>query len=72
MAKHGYTKDVVCPYYKYEAPQLIYCEGVEDKTALHLAFNTKSGKKEYMGRKCCAKWRQCLIAQMLNRKYDYS
>ena len=71
MSKHGYTKDVVCPYYKCEAPQLVYCEGVEDHTSLHLAFDTKSGKKTYMEVKCCRNWRQCMIAQMLNRKYDY-
>lgn len=71
MGKHGYTKDVVCPYYKYEAPQMIYCEGVEDKTALHLAFDSKLGKKLYMQAKCRDCWKHCMIAQMLNRKYDY-
>jgi hypothetical protein len=71
MAKHNFTKDVVCPYYKYEAPQMVYCEGVEDNTALHLAFASKQGLKVYMGAKCCRSWRDCMIAQMLNRKYDY-
>lgn len=71
MAKHSFTKDVVCPYYKYEAPQMVYCEGVDDNTALHLAFATKQGKKAYMGAKCKECWKGCMIAQMLNRKYDY-
>lgn len=71
MAKHSFTKDVVCPYYKYEAPQMVYCEGVEDSTALHLAFATKRGKKLYMDAKCRQCWKGCMIAQMLNRKYDY-
>ena len=71
MGKHSYTKDVVCPYYKYEAQQMIYCEGVEDKTALHLAFDSKQGKKDYMKFHCRECWKRCLIAQMLNRKYDY-
>lgn len=71
MAKHSFTKDVVCPYYKYEAPQMVYCEGVDDNTALHLAFATKQGKKVYMGAKCKECWKGCMIAQMLNRKYDY-
>ena len=71
MAKHNFTKDVACPYYKYEAPQMIYCEGVEDNTALHLAFATKKGKKDYVWSKCCECWKGCMIAQMLNRKYDY-
>lgn len=71
MSKHNFTKDVMCPYYKYEAPQMIYCEGVDDSTALHLAFPTKSGLKAYLRDKCCSRWKECMIARMLNRKYDY-
>lgn len=71
MAKHSFTKDVVCPYYKYEAPQMVYCEGVEDNTALHLAFATKRVKKSYMDAKCRQCWKGCMIAKMLNQKYDY-
>lgn len=70
MAKHYITKDVVCPFYKYDAPQMIYCEGVQDNTALHLAFDSKQGKKTYMCSLCKDKWKGCMIAQMLNRKYD--
>lgn len=71
MGKHGFTKGVVCPYYKCEAPQMIYCEGVEEETALHLAFAAKDKMKSYMKAKCCSSWRSCMIAQMLNKKYDY-
>jgi hypothetical protein len=71
VSKHGYTKDVVCPYYKYEAPQMVYCEGVEPNTALHLAFAAKADKKTFMEQKCRCSWKKCLIAQMLNRKWDY-
>ena len=71
MAKHNFTKDVVCPYYKFEAPQMIYCEGVEDQTTLHLAFATRQGKKVYVRENCMDCWKGCLIAKMLNRKYDY-
>lgn len=71
MGKHNFTKDVVCPYYKYEAPQMIYCEGVDENTALHLAFDAKDRMKGYIKARCCNRWKECLIAQMLNRKYDY-
>ena len=71
MAKHNFTKDIACPYYKCEAPQMIYCEGVEDNTVLHLAFATKKGKKAYVLSRCSECWKGCMIAQMLNRKYDY-
>ena len=71
MGKHNFTKDVVCPYYKYEAPQMIYCEGVDETTALHLAFDAKDRMKAYIKARCCHRWKECLIAQMLNKKYDY-
>ena len=71
MAKHFYRKDVVCPYYKHEAPQMIYCEGVDDGTVLHLAFEAKQNKLSYLESNCCGLWKGCIIAQMLNRKYDY-
>ena len=71
MGKHSFGKYVVCPYYKYEAPQMIYCEGVDEETALHLAFASKTQLREYRKEKCEGRWCACLIAQMLNRKYDY-
>lgn len=71
MAKHFITKDIACPYYKHEDTQMVYCEGVDDNTALHLAFATKKEKKSYIEGKCKNCWSGCMIAQMLNRKYDY-
>lgn len=71
MGKHNFTKDAVCPYYKYEAQQVIYCEGPEDNTALHLAFSVKQDMKQYMSEKCRDCWGKCMIARMLNGKYDY-
>ena len=31
---------VKCPYYKEEEKQKIFCEGVQEGSAIHLAFDT--------------------------------
>lgn len=61
---------VVCPYYRADERQLIYCEGVEQGTAIHLAFSTLPQLKEYKERYCKFCWADCLIAGMLNRKWE--
>ena len=70
MSKHSFGKNVVCPFYKYESPQLIYCEGVDDNTAIHLAFASKQDLREYRKAKCEGDYKGCMLCQMLNKKYD--
>lgn len=41
MGKHPFGGLVRCPYYKYEEPQMIYCEGVVNDSSLHLAFHQR-------------------------------
>ena len=62
---------VVCPYYKFNERQMIHCEGVVDGTALHLAFSTPQQLRDYREQFCRACWKKCLIAEMLNRKWNY-
>ena len=69
--KRFFSLKAVCPRYKSEDKQMIYCEGVDENTALHLAFTAKDEMKSYMKVKCRKCWGECMIAQMLNRKYDY-
>lgn len=69
--KHRADVLVKCPYYKFEERQMIYCEGVQDGTALHLAFDTPANLKDYKQRNCKGCYNQCLIAKMLNRKWEY-
>jgi hypothetical protein len=68
---HNEDEFVVCPYYKSDEHQIIRCEGVEDGTALHLAFATKPMQKEYKKLYCRNCWSGCMIAKMLNRKWKY-
>lgn len=62
---------VKCPYYKGEVKQMLFCEGVQDGSAIHLAFDTKPNLKAYKNRFCKSCYNKCLLAEMLNRKYDY-
>lgn len=69
MAKHNFGKYVKCPFYKYEDQQLIYCEGVDDNTAIHLAFASKQELRDYRKDKCEGDYNSCLLCKMLYKKY---
>ena len=43
---------VKCPYYKGEEKQIIFCEGVQEGSAIHLAFDTSINLKDYKNRYC--------------------
>lgn len=66
---HKEDEFVQCPFYKNDEHQIIRCEGVEDGTALHLAFATRPMLKEYKKLYCRSCWGRCMIARMLNRKW---
>ena len=68
---HKEDEFVQCPYYKNDEHQIIRCEGVEDGTALHLAFSTRTQLKEYKKGFCRRCWGKCMIARMLNQKWGY-
>lgn len=63
---------VRCPYYKGEESQVLFCEGVQRGTAIHLAFDENENLKGYKNSFCKRCYNRCLIAEMLNRKYDYN
>ena len=71
MAKHRSDVLVKCPYYKDEERQKIFCEGVQEGTAIHLAFDTTTNLKDYKNAHCMRCYNKCLIAQMHNRKWNY-
>lgn len=63
--KHTISSKAVCPYYKHEDSQVIYCEGVQGGSVIHLAFSNKSDALEYKN-KCCRKdFCKCRISRML-------
>ena len=71
MSKGGRSVDpyVICPYYKSEDKQAIYCEGPEKNASARMAFSSTSQKKKYLVN-YCRKYRcGCLWAEALNKKY---
>lgn len=71
MPKRDVNPYVQCPYYKCEDKQMVYCEGVEENSAIHVAFSTPQQRKDYEGEFCKKCWEHCMIADALNKKYDY-
>ena len=62
---------VKCPYYKKDGVQSVHCEGVEDACGLHLGFAAKGQMNAYKKTFCREDWKRCMVAKMLNAKYDY-
>ena len=62
---------VKCPYYKCQTQCVIYCEGVEQNSNIHMAFATKPQLKEYQEQFCRDDWSDCMIAEGHNRKWGY-
>ena len=65
MGKHHIRTNAVCPFYKHEHPQVIYCDGIVPDSVIHLAFANKTDAKEYKLGYCLDNYEDCLIAQML-------
>ena len=69
--KHRQDVLVKCPYYKGEEQQMLFCEGVQEGSAIHLAFDTKPNLKDYKNLFCKGCYNKCLIADMNNKKWGY-
>ena len=70
--KKGEYRDpyVQCPFYDVEEKQKVICEGVPGSARLHVTFQTDGQKKCYKGRLCKSDWKSCMIARMLEEKYE--
>lgn len=68
------SKYVKCPFYKYHDKNstCICCEGVDDSNTIHLTFGAKASALMHTKRYCNDNnnYRKCLIAQMLERKWN--
>lgn len=69
--KHMQDTIVKCPFYKGERRQLIYCEGVQEGSSIHMGFDTQDNFRDYKSCFCKGDYNQCLIAQAMNRKWGY-
>ena len=61
-----------CPYYKRDGRQSVHCEGIVDGTGLRLGFGNKGNLENYKNTFCRRNWTGCMLAKMLNVKYDYT
>lgn len=68
MGRHFVSYEALCPFYRAEDKNIIYCEGVEETSSIHNAFPGSAAK--YKRRYCCDDWKSCRIANMLWSKYD--
>lgn len=57
-----------CPYYRKEDSQMIYCDGVQADSVIHLAFANRLDAKDYKKEMCRDDYQGCLIYQMLAEK----
>jgi hypothetical protein len=67
--KHRVSKYAVCPYYKHEDTQVIYCLGLADENVIHLAFADATTAKEYKYCFCRKEYKSCDIYRMLENIY---
>ena len=71
MAKHYTSSKAICPFYKHESRQVIYCEGIKEGTVTHLAFANATDCLLYKKQYCrCNNNTQCPVSRMLNNKYN--
>lgn len=55
----------LCPFYKKESKQVIYCEGFIEDSSLHFAFGNSLDCSKYKKFACCQKYTACPIYRML-------
>lgn len=66
------SKYVVCPFYRRNDTNRICCEGVSFENTLNIVFESEKGMVRYEKRFCDSMdhHKNCLVYQMLNRKYE--
>ena len=51
---------------------MIFCEGVEDDSTIHVAFATPDKRKKHEDQYCKQCWGKCMIAEAHNRTWGYN
>lgn len=67
--KHMISNKAMCPFYKHEDSQVIYCEGVQEGSVIHLAFANKTDSLDYKKTYCRSNYGKCNICKMLEGGY---
>lgn len=71
MPTNWEDKFVKCPFYRKTDTNSIVCEGLEERNTIHLAFESKQDKKNYMANRCnCIDGcEECPIHLLLDAKW---
>ena len=76
MGFNYYEANVNCPFFQRSNDKSITCEGVKANTINQVVFRSEQGdflrkeKQQYMNQYCCNNYKECLVYQMLNKKYE--
>lgn len=69
--KHYVSTRSVCPFYKFEHPQQIYCHGVMEGTLVHLAFASKADARAHKEHYCCShNYHKCVMTRLYKEEHD--
>lgn len=67
--RYASTK-ALCPYYKCQDAQKIYCTGLQPGHVVHQAFSTPRERKAFCRLFCEDKWDCCPLSIGLNEKIE--
>lgn len=65
---HYISPKVLCPFYISEGGNKIVCEGIKDKTTIHMTFDIGKTRDQYKDDHCCSYYMKCIWAQTLCEK----
>lgn len=70
--KHYISRKAICPFYRHENRNVLYCEGIIEGTVIHVAFANPSECLSYKKKCCrCSDYKHCPIYKMLiESKYN--
>lgn len=60
---------VKCPFYSWEEGRQLCCEGVNATSSVTVTFQTKEQRRKYEGMRCKRCWKECALAQALERQW---
>lgn len=68
--KHLISSKAICPFYRHEEVSVVYCDGVQDGSVVHLAFANRSDARCYKKSFCQKEYEHCYIYDMLIKVYE--
>ena len=72
MANYSGVTKAICPYYQHESEYTITCEGIFENSQQQVKFSAKAEKTKHVSEVCSSFGysRLCLVARMLEKKYE--